>query len=77
MEGTTQKNVHIQGTPGVGPILNSLEIDTIEAALLEYGQQIQKSPETFRECEAVANAYRKITQARKAGCCDAIRMFGM
>lgn len=77
MESETQKDVHPQRTTSVGPILNATEIDIIEEALLEYGRQTQLNPETFRKCEAIATAYKKIGQARKAGCCDAIRMFGM
>lgn len=77
MESQAQENVHLSGQTGVGPILNAMEIDIIEIALLEYGKRLKVIPENFRECDAIANAYKKIGMARKAGCCDAVRLFGM
>lgn len=75
MESQAQADVHLPGQASL--ILNSKEIDVIESALLDLGKKLQLVPDNFEQCEAISNAYRKLAQARQAGCCDAIRLFGM
>jgi len=80
MEGQTQGDMHPQRTKvGTSPILNSRELDIIEAALLLFGAKIPLTWEqdNLDAREATANALKKMGEARKAGCCDAVRLFGM
>lgn len=79
MESKAQSDLHLQRSTNVASILNSFELDTIEDALLGYGRTLEllSGDQAFRDREAVAAAYKKIVQARKSGCCDAIRLFGM
>jgi hypothetical protein len=75
MENKTQTDVHLPGQTSI--ILNSKELDVIETALLNLGRSLKVVPDNFEQCEAISNAYRKLAQARQAGCCDAVRLFGM
>lgn len=72
---TSQQQMHAAGHARISPtnvLLNEAELDTIENALLSYGQGLKH--DDFRERESTSTALKKINSIRKAACCKVVKI---